>query len=50
MRIYSAIDLIFADAAGGKQEAVRRRLPADERLVAVELAHGSGVILATRRI
>ncbi|WP_214318393.1 O-methyltransferase [Nonomuraea sediminis] len=32
-----------------KQEAVRRRLLTDERLVAVELAHGSGVIMATRR-
>lgn len=32
-----------------KQEAVRHTLLTHERLVAVELAHGSGVILATAR-
>ncbi|NUT43538.1 MAG: hypothetical protein HOV86_26465, partial [Thermoactinospora sp.] len=32
-----------------RQDGVRQALLADRRLVTVELAHGSGVILATAR-
>ncbi|MEV4103468.1 hypothetical protein AB0J42_24690 [Nonomuraea sp. NPDC049649] len=33
-----------------RRKAVRRTLTTDPALAAVELAHGSGVILATRRV
>lgn len=50
-----AVDDMTADSSWPadfreRQEAVRRTLTTDPALAAVELAHGSGVILATRRV